>query len=251
MPFVSILIPVYNEAHSLPQLLDELHAVSRTRAIDMEVVVVDDGSTDETWSTIKKLASQHAQLIGLKLTKNFGKSAALAAAVDNSRHDLIVTIDGDLQDDPQEIPRLLDELAQDHDVVVGWKQKRQDRISKRFLSRGFNFFVGTCSRVWLHDHNSGFKAFRRDVFRDVDLAPGMHRFLPILAAKNGFRVAEIPVHHRPRLHGRSKYGWKRIPEAMIDLVGVAFWRKGRIDRSKPPQRYEICERTDQGERQGP
>jgi glycosyltransferase involved in cell wall biosynthesis len=251
MPFVSILIPVCNEALSLPQLLDELHAVGRTRAIEMEVVIVDDGSTDETWSTIKRLANQHAQMIGLKLAKNFGKSAALAAAVDNSQHDVLITIDGDLQDDPHEIPRLLEALSQGHDVVVGWKQKRQDRITKRLSSRGFNLFVGSCSGVWLHDHNSGLKAFRREVFRDIDLAPGMHRFLPILAAKNGFRVAEIPVHHRPRLHGRSKYGWKRIPEALIDLVGIAFWRKGRIGRSKPPQRYEICERTDQSEHRRP
>ena len=250
MPFVSILIPVCNEAPSLPQLLEELHAVSDVQAIDMEVVIVDDGSTDETWSSIKKLANQHTNLIGLKLTRNFGKSAALAAAIDNSQHDILVTIDGDLQDDPQEIPRLLAALNHGHDVVIGWKQKRQDRLSKRLSSRGFNLFVGTCSGVWLHDHNSGLKVFRREVFRDIDLAPGMHRFLPILAAKNGFQVAEIPVHHRPRLHGRSKYGWKRIPEALIDLVGVTFWKKGKLGGSKAPRRYEISERTDQVEING-
>ncbi len=244
MRFVSILIPVFNEAPSLPQLLDEIHAVSQAAKINMEVVIVDDGSTDETWATIRNLADRHRYLIGLKLTKNFGKSAAIAAAVDNSRHGLLVTIDGDLQDDPQEIPRLFEELSHGWDMVVGWKQKRQDRIGKRLSSRGFNFFVGLCSGVWLHDHNSGLKAFRREVFGKIEMAPGMHRFLPILAAKNGFRVTEIPVHHRPRLHGQSKYGWRRIPEALNDLMGVVFFGKGRTYKFKLKRRYEIGERID-------
>ena len=159
--------------------------------------------------------------------RNFGKAAALAAGFKEASGDFIITMDADLQDDPKEIPRMLDKLDEGYDVVSGWKQKRLDPWHKRWPSLVFNAILRFFSRLPLHDFNCGFKAYRREVLQEIDLYGEMHRFVPVLASARGFRVAEIAVEHHPRLHGYSKYGWSRIPKGLLDLATVVFLTRFR------------------------
>ncbi len=219
---ISIIIPAWDEAGTLEQLHRELNDVAAARGYDLQIVFVDDGSTDRTWAVIEDLSHRDPRVLGVRFRRNFGKAAALSAGFDAATGETIVTIDADLQDSPAEIPKLLAKLDEGLEVVSGWKVNRRDPWHKRWPSKGFNLLVGWLTGVKLHDHNCGLKAFRRDVIHEVRLYGELHRFVPVLAAARGFRVGEAAVEHRPRTHGRSKYGWTRIPKGLLDLLTVKF-----------------------------
>jgi dolichol-phosphate mannosyltransferase len=197
----------------------------------MEIIFVDDGSQDESWAVIVELAAADPAVRGIRFRKNFGKAAALSAGFKAVRGGIVVTLDADLQDDPREIPRLLAEMEQGIDVVSGWKQVRHDPWHKVGPSRVFNWLVGVMTGVHLHDHNCGFKAYRREVCQEIHLYGELHRFIPVLAAARGWRVGEMVIHHRPRQFGRSKYGVSRILKGFLDLLTVSFL----TDFSQRPQ----------------
>lgn len=222
MVTLSFVIPVFNEEDSLSELYREISAVIDGMNYELDLVFVDDGSTDGSWKEMTKLAADDQRIQCLRFRRNFGKAAALRAGANVSNGELIVTMDADLQDDPSEVPRLLEKLGDDFDLVSGWKEVRHDPIGKRFPSKVFNWMVGWLTGVKLHDHNCGFKIYRREIFDDVKLYGEMHRFVPVLAAARGYRVGEIPVNHRPRTHGVSKYGWSRLPKGFLDLLTVSF-----------------------------
>ncbi len=219
---ISIVIPLLNEAPSLRELHADLLSVAEANDYCFEMVFVDDGSTDQSWAIIDELAAVDTRVKGIQLRRNFGKAAALSAGTGIAQHAYVVTIDADLQDDPREIPNLLKTMESGYDVVSGWKRDRQDPWSRRWASRIFNGLVNTLTKVKLHDHNCGFKLYRREVFDEVDLYGGFHRFVPVLAAARGFRIGEAVVNHRPRKHGRSRYGPFRIVQGLLDLMTVCF-----------------------------
>lgn len=223
---LSAVIPVYNEADSLAQLHDELTAVARAAGYDLEIVLVDDGSTDGSWQRIRELAAHDPAVRGIRFRRNFGKAAALRAGFQAAQGDVVMTLDADLQDDPREIPRFLAAL-EGHDgppldVVSGWKQVRHDPWHKVLPSRVFNWMVSRLTGVVLHDHNCGMKCYRREVLGEVRLYGELHRFVPVLAAARGFRVGELVIQHRARQFGRSKYGFARFTRGFLDLMTVKF-----------------------------
>jgi len=219
---LSIVIPVYDEAESLEALYRELDDVARASALSVEMIFVDDGSTDASWATIARLAAADPRVRGIRFRRNFGKAAALSAAIRVARGELIMTLDADLQDDPHEIPRFLAEMENNLDVVSGWKRTRHDPWHKVGPSRVFNWMVSRLTGVKLHDHNCGMKCYRREIFREVRLYGELHRFVPVLAHARGYRVGELVIQHRPRKFGRSKYGVRRFVKGFLDLLTVKF-----------------------------
>jgi dolichol-phosphate mannosyltransferase len=219
---ISVIIPVFDEVGTLEELHRELSAVAAAHQYELQIVLVDDGSTDGSWQAIERLAGADPRVLGIRFRRNFGKAAALSAGFDAASGDIIVTMDADLQDSPAEIPKLVAKLDDGFDVVNGWKRQRHDPWHKRYPSKIFNALVSRMTGVRLHDHNCGLKCFRRDVIHEIRLYGELHRFVPVLAAARGFRVGETPVEHRPRLFGRSKYGWARIPKGLLDLLTVQF-----------------------------
>ncbi len=220
---LSLIIPVYNEAESLRELARQIEAACVAPTVkDFEVLFVDDGSRDESWSIIRELSGRSARFRGIRFRRNFGKAAALSAAISASRGDVLVMLDADLQDDPAEIPRLLAQLDAGFDVVNGWKKHRLDPWHKVYPSKVFNGMVGWLTGLHLHDHNCGLKCFRREVALELRLYGELHRFIAVLAHARGFRVAELDVHHRPRQFGHSKYGVRRFLRGFLDLLTVRF-----------------------------
>lgn len=219
---LSLVIPLWNESASLRQLHAEMTAVLNGIGIPSEILFVDDGSTDDSWNQIERIAQSDSRVRGIRLRRNFGKADALQAGFDAARGDFVATLDADLQDDPADIPALLAKTQAGADVVSGWKQSRQDPLPRRAASRVFNAIVNWTTGVRLHDHNCGLKCYRQEVVKELTIYGELHRFIPVLAASRGFRVTELPVHHRARPHGRSKYGWRRIPRGMLDLLTVLF-----------------------------
>jgi dolichol-phosphate mannosyltransferase len=219
---ISIVIPVFNERESLAILHGEIVEAARRSNLDLDVVFVDDGSTDGSWDVIAELAQSNEHVHGLRFRRNFGKAAALAAGFRAATGDIVITLDADLQDDPKEIPRFLVALAEGKDVVSGWKRQRHDPWHKVLPSRIFNVMVSWLTGVPLHDHNCGMKCYRARVFREVRLYGELHRFIPVLAAARGFRVGEIEIEHRPRRFGQSKYGVRRFLKGFLDLLTVKF-----------------------------
>ena len=219
---ISIVIPAFNEAGSLEQLHQELDELAREQRYELQMILVDDGSTDGTWPLIQQLAKADPRVLGIRFRRNFGKAAALSAGFDAAEGEIVVTMDADLQDLPSEVPKLVAQLDQGLDVVSGWKQDRQDPWHKVWPSKVFNFLVSWMTGVQLHDHNCGLKCFRREVINEVRLYGELHRFVPVLAAARGFRIGEVAVVHRPRTSGVSKYGWSRIPKGLLDLLTVRF-----------------------------
>jgi len=218
---VSVVVPVLDEEATLEAVADEIgEAFSTLPDTSYEVVFVDDGSRDGSWKVIEELATEQVEVRGVRLRRNLGKAAALRIGVSSSVGRTIVTLDGDLQDDPAEIPRFLDELDAGHDLVSGWKHDRKDPLSKRLPSKLFNRITGLVTGVSLHDHNCGFKAARREVYEQIPLYGELHRYVPVTAYSLGYRVGEIPVRHRPRTHGRSKYGFERYVRGFLDLLTV-------------------------------
>lgn len=221
-PMLSLVIPVYNERDSLQQLYDEIVAVAAELPNEVEIIFVDDGSTDGSWPIIRSFAESNRQVTALRFRKNFGKAAALAAGFDAVRGSLAFSLDADLQDDPKEIPRFLEKINEGYDVVSGWKQVRHDPWHKRLPSKVFNWMVSYLTGVHLHDHNCGFKCYRREVIQEIRLYGEFHRFTPVLADARGFKIGELVVHHRPRAFGHSKYGWRRFVRGFLDLLNVKF-----------------------------
>jgi glycosyltransferase involved in cell wall biosynthesis len=213
---------VYNEERSVALLYDELRSALDQLGTAWEAIFVDDGSTDGTFAALTRLHNPADNVRVVRLRRNFGKAAALRAGFDQAHGETVVTIDGDLQDDPAEIPRLLAKLDEGFDLVSGWKTRRRDRFSRRVLSKIFNRVTGAFSGVHLHDMNCGLKAYRAEVVHGLRLYGELHRFIPVLAHYRGFRIAELPVNHRPREHGRSRYGVERYLRGFLDLLTVSF-----------------------------
>jgi glycosyltransferase involved in cell wall biosynthesis len=217
------VVPVYNEEDNVLPLLDAVTPVLERLARPYEVIVVDDGSTDRTAARLREAAARHPALRAVRLRANFGQTAALAAGFDLARGEVVVTMDGDLQNDPADIPRLLDALAQGRDVVSGWRHDRQDPFwSRRLPSRAANALISWITGVRLHDYGCALKAYRREILQDVALYGELHRFLPALARWVGASVGEIRVNHRPRRRGASKYGLGRTVRVFLDLLTVKF-----------------------------
>jgi dolichol-phosphate mannosyltransferase len=219
---ISIVVPVYNEVESLPQLHKEIVAMADAHQYTLEMIFVDDGSRDASWECIQNLGKQDARVRGIKFRRNFGKAAALSAGTQSARGEFLVTLDADLQDDPAEIPRFLAELEKGLDVVSGWKKVRHDPWHKVGPSRIFNFMVSWLTGVYLHDHNCGMKGYRTQVFREIRLYGELHRFIPVLADAKGFKTGELVINHRARKFGHSKYGVARFVKGFLDLLTVKF-----------------------------
>jgi glycosyltransferase involved in cell wall biosynthesis len=219
---LSIVIPVYNEEGNLRELHRRLGENLAAIGLPYEIIFVDDGSLDGTWAVIGALAADDSHLVAIRHRRNFGKARALASGFAAARGDAVVTMDGDLQDDPDELARFVDALNEGYDVVSGWKQRRQDPLGKTVPSRIFNAAVRRVSGVPLHDFNCGFKAYRLEVVRTIRIYGELHRFTPVLAHGEGFSVGELPVRHHPRRWGTSKYGWSRLTKGFFDLLTVTF-----------------------------
>jgi len=222
---ISIVVPVMNEEQSIAILFDKLSEQLDSLGQTYEVIFVDDGSTDNTFAELKKLHDEHPGIVRVvRFRRNFGKTPALVAGFARCRGEIIFTMDGDLQDDPEEIPNFLAKLDEGYDLVSGWKFPRLDPPSKTFPSRVFNGMVSTLTGVHLHDINNGFKAYRREVIEDTHLKlyGEFHRFVPVMAQWRGFRITEIKVRHYPRKYGVSKFGASRFARGLIDLLNVLF-----------------------------
>ena len=219
---VSLVIPVLNERESLRPLHAEIAEVAAASSLKIEILFVDDGSTDGSWAEIAALAAADPRVNGIRFRRNFGKAAALAAGFRAARGGSVITLDADLQDDPHELPQFLAALKGGLDVVSGWKRVRLDPWHKVWPSRVFNWLVGQLTGVRLHDHNCGMKAYRSEVFQEIRLYGELHRFIPVLADARGFKVGELAINHRPRKFGRSKYGVRRFAKGFLDLITVKF-----------------------------
>lgn len=220
---VSVLVPVKDEAESVGELSARVAAVLERLGKTFEIIFVDDGSRDGTHERVREARERDPRVKLVRLRRNFGKAAALSAGFDHSIGRVILTMDGDLQDDPDEIPRFLATLEeQDLDLVSGWKRRRQDPLSKTLPSRLFNGVTRVLAQVDLHDFNCGFKAYRREVLEEIAVYGELHRYIPVLASRRGFSVGEIQVAHHPRRHGVSKYGWDRLYKGLLDLITVLF-----------------------------
>jgi len=220
---LSVVIPLFNEEESLQALYDELSAELKALGRHYEMVMVDDGSTDQTWALLEKLAEKDERIVAIRFRRNFGQTAAMSAGIENAKGAIIVPMDGDLQNDPADIKHLLAKMAEGYECVSGWRTQRQDKALSRVLpSVVANWLISRISGVVLHDYGCSLKAYRRDVIEGVRLYGEMHRFVPIYAAWQGARVAELPVHHRPRRFGVSKYGINRVLKVVLDLMVVKF-----------------------------
>lgn len=222
---ISVVIPVMNEEQSIQPLFEKLSAQLNTLEKTYEIIFIDDGSTDKTFAEVKKLHDENPGIVRvIRFRRHFGKTPALVAGFSRCRGEVIFTMDGDLQDDPEEIPNFLAKLEEGYDLVSGWKFPRLDPITKTFPSRVFNAMVSTMTGVHLHDINNGFKAYRREVIEDIHLKlyGEFHRFVPVMAHWRGFRITEIKVRHHPRRFGVSKFGARRFARGLIDLLNVLF-----------------------------
>ena len=220
---VSVLIPVVDEAGTVEELAQRVAAVLEREGRSFEIIFIDDGSRDGTPARVREARARDPRVKLVRLRRNFGKAAALSAGFDHSIGRIVVTMDGDLQDDPDEITRFLSTLEEkDLDLVSGWKRRRQDPVSKTLPSRLFNWVTRLLAQVDLHDFNCGFKAYRREVLAEIAVYGELHRYIPVLASRRGFSVGEIQVNHYPRRHGASKYGWDRFYKGLLDLITVLF-----------------------------
>jgi glycosyltransferase involved in cell wall biosynthesis len=219
---LSVVIPVYNEEESMRLLYEKLKAALDLLQKEYEILFIDDGSTDRTLSILEEIQEKDKHLTVLSLRRNFGQTAAFAAGFDFARGDIVVTMDGDLQNDPADIPKLLDKIK-DHDLVSGWRKKRKDPFfTRRLPSMAANWLISNVTGVKLHDYGCSLKAYRRDVIKNLKLYGEMHRFIPAVASWYGVRVAEVETIHHPRMHGKSKYGISRTIKVVLDLITVKF-----------------------------
>jgi glycosyltransferase involved in cell wall biosynthesis len=221
---ISVLVPVYNEADNVEPLVEEIINVMMNFEKQFEIVIVNDGSNDETGTILNKLSVKYQELNVIHLARNFGQTAALSAAIDNSHGEILISMDGDRQNDPGDIPLMLNKLYEGFDVVSGWRRDRKDKaISRRLPSKLANRLISWVSGVHLNDYGCSLKAYRRQVIEGVKLYGEMHRFIPIYTSWYGGKIIEIEVNHRPRVAGKSKYGLKRVWKVLLDLLVVRFF----------------------------
>ncbi len=220
---ISLVIPVYNEEESLPELYEQLGRVCPGLGKPYEIIFIDDGSTDGSFATLTRLRAGDPRVRIIRFRRNFGQTAALAAGFDHARGDVIVTLDADLQNDPADIAALLAKIDAGYDIVSGWRKDRKDRfLSRRLPSILANALISRFTGVKLHDYGCTLKAFRREVIKNINLYGELHRFIPAIASTMGVTIAEIEVRHRPRLKGKSKYNILRTPKVLLDLLTVKF-----------------------------
>ena len=222
-PDLSVVVPVLEEAESLPELADQIRTACDENGYSFEVLFVDDGSRDRSWNVIHQIHEDDPRFGGIRFRRNYGKSAALDIGFERAHGRYVVTMDADLQDDPAEIPRLIGRLEEGYDLVSGWKKERQDPLSKRAPSKFFNLVTRGISGINLHDFNCGLKAYRRDVVKSVHVYGELHRYIPLLAKWEGYgRISELVVKHRPRQYGATKFGLDRFIKGFLDLISVVF-----------------------------
>jgi glycosyltransferase involved in cell wall biosynthesis len=221
---LSVIIPVFNEEDSLPELSEWINKVCNREGLSFEIIFIDDGSSDSSWKRINELAASDSRVKGLKFSRNYGKAAALHVGFERAEGSVVITMDSDLQDSPDEIPELVKMIRSGgYDIVSGWKRKRYDPFIKRFTSRIYNGTARLSSGIRLHDFNCGLKAYRSEVVKSIEVFGEMHRYLPILAKEAGFRkIGEKVVEHRPRKYGRTKYGIDRFIKGYLDLLTIGF-----------------------------
>jgi glycosyltransferase involved in cell wall biosynthesis len=220
-PVISVVVPLYNEAENVESLYASLKQVLEGLDIGYEVLLVDDGSEDATFSLSSAIANRDPHIRAIKLRRNFGQTPAFAAGIDHAQGEVIITMDGDLQNDPADIPRLLDKLDEGFDVVVGWRYRRQDALlTRKIPSVLANWIIGKVTGIPIHDNGCSLKAFRGEIARSMPLYSDMHRFMPAAASISGARIAEIKVAHHPRRYGESKYGLSRIYKVILDLLAT-------------------------------
>lgn len=218
---ISVVVPAYNEQDSIPVLYSELKKVL-SKYKDYEIIFVDDGSTDKSIKVMEELNKKDNRVKIIQLRKNFGKAVALTEGFKIATGDIIITMDADLQDEPEEIPRFIEKINEGCDLVNGWKYQRKDPLMKRFFSKIFNFLTSKATHVKIHDFNCGFKAYRKEVVRDLNIYGELHRYIPALVYSKGFKVCEIKVKHQKRRFGKSKYGSIRILRGFLDLITVKY-----------------------------
>ena len=221
---ISVIIPVFNEIGSLPELMDQLRKILHIYK-KWEILFVDDGSTDGSTEFLNDLSRKDENVTLIQFHRNYGKSAALSEGFKRAKGEYLITMDADLQDDPAEIPNLVKKLEEGFDLVSGWKKERKDPISKRFPSKIFNYVTRIMTGVKIHDFNCGLKIYRKAVIKTLDLYGGRHRYIPALAGHNKFRISEIQVNHRPRIHGVTKYGGSRLFHGFFDLISIIFMNR--------------------------
>jgi len=219
---LSVVVPLFNEAESLAELSAALRQVLEELKLKYELIFVDDGSTDNSFKILQEMHELHRQIKVVRLRRNFGKSAALSAGFQAATGEIIVTMDADLQDDPEEIPRLMEKVREGYDLISGWKKKRFDPLSKTIPSRVFNSVTAMLTGIKLHDFNCGLKAYRKELAKELSIYGELHRFIPVLAHWAGFRVGEIVVQHHPRKYGKTKFGPGRFWKGFLDLLTVLF-----------------------------
>ena len=221
---ISVVVPLYNEEESLPELVQWIDRVANENSLSYEIILIDDGSTDRSWSVVEELKREYAQIKGISFLRNYGKSAALYEGFKMAEGEVVFTMDADLQDSPDEIPEMRRMILEDgYDLVSGWKKRRYDPIGKRWPSKFFNLTARVVSGIKLHDFNCGLKAYRRKVVKSIEVYGEMHRYIPILAKHAGFkRIGEKVVEHRERKYGVSKFGIERMVKGYLDLISVSF-----------------------------
>ncbi len=224
---LTIIVPLFNEEESLPELADWIDRVCQKSGISYEVIFVDDGSSDHSWSVVEKLTLANSNLKGIKFRRNYGKSAALNKGFEAASGDVVITMDADLQDSPDEIPELYNMINdQGFDLVSGWKKKRHDPFGKTFPSKFFNWTTRRISKIKLHDFNCGLKAYRKEVIKNIEVYGEMHRYIPVIAKWAGFnKIGEKVVEHRARKYGVTKFGMERLVKGYLDLLSITFISK--------------------------
>ncbi|MGI6478356.1 MAG: glycosyltransferase family 2 protein [Salinivirgaceae bacterium] len=221
---ISVVVPLFNEEESLPELVDWINRVMYDNNFTYEIILVDDGSTDKSWKEIERLATEYGSVRGIKFKRNYGKSAALHCGFQAAEGDVVITMDADLQDSPDEIPALYNMITkQNYDLVSGWKKKRYDPLSKTIPSRLFNWTARVCTKIKLHDFNCGLKAYKKEVVKNIEVYGEMHRYIPVIAKQAGYtHIGEKVVKHQKRKYGVTKFGLERFINGFLDLMSILF-----------------------------
>ena len=223
---ISIIIPVYNESESISLLIDEIQKVMFLNKFSYELIIINDGSKDNTYEVLKDLSNKVKELTVINLRKNYGQTAALAAGFDNATGQIVISLDGDLQNDPNDIPKLIEAINDGYDLICGWRFNRKDKLlDRRIPSKIANKIIAMVTGIYLHDYGCSLKAFRKEVIDDIKLYGELHRFIPVLADNEGARIKEVKVNHRSRKYGSSKYGIDRTFRVLMDLLTVWFMNK--------------------------